>query len=42
METLNAMERIGTDKKDRPVEDILIEMTQIFTDPFAEADEQVK
>lgn len=42
METLNAMERIGTDNKDRPVEEIMIEAAQIFTDPYAEVDEQVK
>ena len=41
METLNAMERIGTDNKDRPVEEILIEAAQVFTDPYAEVDEQV-
>lgn len=42
IETLNAMERIGTDNKDRPVEEILIEGTQIFTDPYAEVDEQAR
>ena len=42
METLNAIERIGTDNKDRPVEDILIENAQVFTDPFVEVDEQVR
>lgn len=41
METLAAMERIGTDNKDRPVEEILIESAQIFTDPYVEIDEQV-
>ena len=41
METLNAMERILTDNKDRPVEDIFIESAAIFTDPFVEVDEQV-
>jgi len=39
METLNAMERIATDNKDRPVEDILIESAAIFTDPYVEVDE---
>lgn len=38
---MNAIERVGTDNKDRPVEDIIIEMAQIFTDPFAEVEEQV-
>ena len=42
METLSAMERIGTDNTDRPVEDIIIESAQIFTDPYAEVDEQVE
>ncbi|KAK4018138.1 hypothetical protein OUZ56_000208 [Daphnia magna] len=41
METLAAMERIGTDNKDRPVEEILIESAQIFTDPYVEIDEQL-
>ena len=35
------MEKIGTDNKDRPVEDIIIEQTQIFVDPFEEVDELV-
>ena len=37
--TLSAMERVGTDNKDKPVEDIIIEKTQIFVDPFTEIDE---
>lgn len=41
METLNAMERIGTDNKDRPVEEIMIEKALIFTDPYTEVDEQL-
>jgi hypothetical protein len=41
MDTLNAMERIGTDNKDRPVEEIVIEQALVFTDPYAEVDEQV-
>jgi len=39
--TLSAMERVGTDNKDRPVDDIVIEKTQIFVDPFEEVDEQL-
>ena len=39
--TLSAMEKVGTDNKDRPVEDIIIEQTQIFVDPFEEVDELV-
>jgi hypothetical protein len=41
METLSAMERISTDNKVRPVEDITIESAWIFTDPYAEVDEKV-
>ena len=41
IDTLNAMERIGTDNKDRPVEEIVIEQALVFTDPYAEVDEQV-
>jgi len=41
METLANMERIGTDNKDRPVEDIIIEKTLVFVDPFEEADEEL-
>jgi len=39
--TLSAMERVGTDNKDRPVEDIVIEKAQVFVDPFEEVDEQL-
>lgn len=41
MDTLNAIERIGTDNKDRPVEDIVIELAQVFTDPYVEVDEEL-
>lgn len=41
MDTLNAMERIEVDNKDRPIEDIVIEAAQVFVDPFTEAEEQV-
>jgi len=39
--TLSAMEKVGTDNKDRPVEDIIIEKTHIFVDPYEEVDEQL-
>nr|ACO11612.1 Peptidyl-prolyl cis-trans isomerase-like 2 [Caligus rogercresseyi] len=39
METLSAMERIETDNKDRPIEDILIQRAVVFVDPFTEIDE---
>ncbi|ERL84928.1 hypothetical protein D910_02351 [Dendroctonus ponderosae] len=38
-ETLNEMERIEVDNKDRPIEDIVIINTQIFANPYDEADE---
>lgn len=41
METLANMERIGTDNKDRPVEDIILERASVFVDPFTEADEEL-
>ncbi|XP_064424079.1 RING-type E3 ubiquitin-protein ligase PPIL2 isoform X2 [Latimeria chalumnae] len=41
-ETLTAMENVETDPKtDRPKEDIQIERTTVFVDPFEEADAQV-
>lgn len=41
-ETLNEMERIEVDNKDRPIEDIVIVNTQIFANPYDEADEIVR
>lgn len=41
METLSEMERIEVDNKDKPIEDIVILKTQVFVDPYEEADEQV-
>uniref|UniRef100_A0A915KPW1 RING-type E3 ubiquitin-protein ligase PPIL2 n=1 Tax=Romanomermis culicivorax TaxID=13658 RepID=A0A915KPW1_ROMCU len=40
-ETLNSMERILTDDRDKPIEDIEIVDTQVFVDPFEEAEEQL-
>ncbi|XP_030753775.1 RING-type E3 ubiquitin-protein ligase PPIL2 [Sitophilus oryzae] len=39
IETLNEMERIEVDNKDRPIEDIVLLKTQIFVNPYDEADE---
>lgn len=41
IDTLNAMEKIEVDNKDRPIEDIVIEKAQIFVDPYQEADDQL-
>ena len=35
------MEKVDTDNKDRPIDDIIIERTSVFVDPFAEADEEL-
>lgn len=39
LETLNAMEKIEVDNKDRPIENIFLQRAQVFVDPYAEADE---
>nr|XP_031845665.1 RING-type E3 ubiquitin-protein ligase PPIL2-like [Nomia melanderi] len=41
LETLNAIEKVEVDNKDRPIEDIIIQKAQFFVDPFQEADEQL-
>ncbi|KAL3269296.1 hypothetical protein HHI36_008369 [Cryptolaemus montrouzieri] len=41
METLTEIERIEVDNKDRPIEDIVLVKTQVFLDPYEEADEQL-
>lgn len=41
LDTLNAIEHVEVDNKDRPIEDIIIEVAQVFVDPFAEAEELV-
>ncbi len=38
---MSALERVETDNKDRPIEDLVIERCLVFVDPFAEVDEQV-
>ena len=42
MENLTDIENVGTDNKDKPVEDIIILQAQVFVDPFQEADDQVR
>lgn len=41
LDTLNAIEQIEVDNRDRPIQDIVIEAAQVFVDPFAEAEEQL-
>ncbi|XP_077293328.1 RING-type E3 ubiquitin-protein ligase PPIL2 [Arctopsyche grandis] len=41
LDTLTAMERVEVDNKDRPIEDIIITATQVFVDPYQEADDQL-
>lgn len=41
LDTLSAMEKIETDNKDRPIEDIILVKAQVFVDPYQEADEQI-
>lgn len=42
LKTLDAMEAVEVDKKDKPKTDIIIEQCVVFTDPYEEADEQLK
>ncbi|XP_073812341.1 RING-type E3 ubiquitin-protein ligase PPIL2 [Musca autumnalis] len=41
LETLQKMEQIEVDNKDRPIEDIIIESVQVYVDPYKEAEEQL-
>ncbi|GAB1869842.1 RING-type E3 ubiquitin transferase [Camponotus japonicus] len=41
LDTLNTIEKVEVDNKDRPIEDIVIQGVQVFVDPFQEADEQL-
>ncbi len=41
METLNAIEEVEVDNKDKPIEDIIIERAVVFVDPYQEVDDQV-
>lgn len=40
-ETLNAIEEIEVDNKDRPITNINIVHTHVFVDPFQEVDDKV-
>ncbi|KAG1665158.1 hypothetical protein FOA52_005539 [Chlamydomonas sp. UWO 241] len=42
LDVLNAMEKIQTDDDDRPVKDITIIKTEVFTNPFYEMEEEEK
>ena len=42
METLDAIERVGTDNKDAPVEEIKIERVAVFVNPYQEASDQLQ
>lgn len=41
LDTLTEMEKIEVDNKDRPIENIVLEKAQVFTDPFQEAEEEL-
>lgn len=41
LETLNEMEKIEVDNRDRPIEEIVLQQAEVFVDPFKEADEQL-
>merc|ERR1719334_1337720 len=41
MDVLTHIEAIGTDNKDRPVEDIILQRAVLFVDPFVEAEEEL-
>ena len=39
---LNTMEKVETDDKDKPQEEIKIENVTVFVDPFEEVDQKVR
>lgn len=41
VDVLSTMEKVETDSKDTPLEEIRIDKTVVFVDPFEEADRQV-
>lgn len=41
LDTLTEIEKIEVDNKDRPIEDIILQRAQVFTDPFAEVEEEL-
>jgi len=42
LETLDKMEKVEVDSNDRPKEDIIIQVCQIFVDPYDEVDQLLK
>ncbi|XP_014676142.1 PREDICTED: peptidyl-prolyl cis-trans isomerase-like 2 [Priapulus caudatus] len=40
LDVLGSMEKVSVDDKDRPTKDLIIETTQVFVNPYDEADEQ--
>ena len=38
---LNTMEKVETDEKDKPLEEVKIENVTVFVDPFEEVDQKV-
>jgi peptidyl-prolyl cis-trans isomerase-like protein 2 len=42
LDTLSAMEKIEVDNKDRPLEDIVILQTSVFSNPYSEVDAEIK
>lgn len=42
MDTLNMIEQVEVDNKDKPIEDIAILKAQVFVDPYQEVDDQVR
>lgn len=41
LDTLSNFEKVEVDNKDRPIEDITIQSTTVFVDPFTEIDEEL-
>ncbi|CAM1327601.1 PPIL2 (predicted), partial [Pycnogonum litorale] len=42
LDTVSAMEKIEVDAKDKPKEEIKVERTSVFVDPFKEADDELE
>lgn len=42
METLDQIEAVGNDKKERPLEEITLVRAQVFVNPIAEAEELLR
>ena len=38
---MSAIEKIETDNKDKPIEDIIIQRANVFVDPFADVDQEL-